>query len=124
MKDLSRKGIMNLAETEFEHLRATLDINQEAEREAVCDFIEEHKGLFDSLEHDILNSIESGTYTLAIEQMRDTKGRYIMPLKLILWIAEQDEPERWEWYDLETHDAVSQVFWKDHYNKATYKEEA
>ncbi len=120
MRDLSRKGITNLEQQDFEDLRATLDICQESERDAVCDFIEERDGLFDSLEHDILNTIESGTYTLAIEQMRGTEGRYIMPLKLILWIEEQDEPNRWDWYDLATHDAVCSIFWKDHYEKATY----
>lgn len=122
MRDLSRKGIMSLNQTDFECFRATLDMCQEVEREQVCDFIEEREGLFDSLEHDILDSIQTGTYTLAIEQMRDTEGRYIFPLHLINWIDENDEGQ-FEWYDLATHDSLCQMFWKDHYSNATYKEE-
>ena len=124
MRDLSRYGIMNLDETAFTHLRASLDIWRDADREQVCDFIKEREGLHDSLEADIMDSLESGSYSFAVEQMRDTEDRYIFPKDLLSWIDDQDEAERWSWYDLECHDSLCQTFWTDHAERKTYREEA
>lgn len=119
MRDRSRYGIMNLDQETYEHFRAGHDINQECTREELCDFIEEREGLYECIEADILDSIQNGVYTLAIEQMRDTEGRYIFPLHLVSWMEDR---EGYEWYDLRTHDSLCQLFYTDHHNKTTYRE--